>query len=62
MDQRPSVVERAFQIAKSGTMENVPALLAELTAEGYSNCAQVLAGRAISNQLSRMINEARIGK
>ncbi len=60
-DERPSVVERAFQIAKSGKVANVSALRAQLSGEGYSNSAQALAGRSISNQLSRLIVQARNG-
>ena len=62
MQDRPSVVERAFQIAKSGKIENVSALQAQLAAEGYANSIQALAGRALSNQLMRMITEARTPK
>ena len=57
--ERPGVVQRAFQLAKSGAVANIAALLAQLTAEGYENCAQTLAGRSVSQQLTRMINEAR---
>jgi hypothetical protein len=62
MDERPSVVERAFQIAKSGKVANVSALRMQLTSEGYANNAQTLAGRSLSNQLARLIVEARSGK
>lgn len=62
MQDRPSVVERAFQIAKSGKVENVPALQAQLADEGYVNSVQALAGRALSNQLMRMITESRTAK
>ncbi|MES2472520.1 MAG: hypothetical protein V4601_06720 [Pseudomonadota bacterium] len=60
--QRPSVVERAFQIAKSGKVANVPALQAQLADEGYPNGVQALAGRALSSQLMRMITESRTAK
>ena len=62
IQQRPSVVERAFQIAKSGKVANVPALQAQLADEGYPNGVQALAGRALSSQLMRMINESRISR
>jgi hypothetical protein len=62
MEDRPSVVERAFQIAKSGKVENVSALQAQLAEEGYANSTQALAGRALSNQLMRMITESRTPK
>ncbi len=60
MEERPGVVQRAFQIAKSGDVANMSALRKRLTAEGYTNNAQSLAGRSISNQLSRMIVGARM--
>ena len=62
MQERPSVVERAFEIAKSGKEANIPDLRKQFTAEGYSNNAQFLAGRSLSNQLTRMIDEARMTK
>ena len=57
--ERPGVVQRAFQIAKGGTVADVAALTAQLTAEGYVNSIQALAGRSIQQQLTRMIVEAR---
>jgi hypothetical protein len=62
MQERPSVIERAFEIAKSGKVANVADLRKQLTAEGYSNNAQFLTGRSLSNQLTRMIAEARMTK
>ena len=62
MEERPSVVERAFEIAKSGKVANTAELRKQLTAEGYTNNAQFLAGRTLSNQLTRMIAEARMAK
>lgn len=60
MEERPGVVQRAFQIARSGTVANMSALRKQLTAEGYANNAQSLAGRSLSNQLTRMIAAARM--
>jgi hypothetical protein len=60
--ERPGVVQRAFQIAKSGAVADIAALLAQLAAEGYPGSAQTLAGRSVSQQLLRMINEARARK
>ena len=62
MEPRAGIVERAFQIARSGDVANITALRMVLTAEGYSNSAQVLAGRSIKLQLARMITEARAGR
>jgi hypothetical protein len=59
VENRPSVVERAFQIAKSGKVANIAALRKQLTDEGYANAVQALAGRSLANQLTRMITDAR---
>ena len=59
MEERPGVVQRAFQIAKSGDVANISALHKQLTDEGYTNNAQSLSGRSIASQLSRMIVSAR---
>lgn len=56
--ERPGVVQRAFQLAKSGTVANIVALNAQLAAEGYENSTQTLAGRSLKQQLTRMIQEA----
>jgi len=58
--ERPGVVQRAFQIAKSGAVADVAALNAQLAAEGYENSTQALAGRSILQKLTRMIGEAAI--
>jgi hypothetical protein len=58
--ERPGVVQRAFQIAKSGTAKDIAALNAQLAAEGYENSTQALAGRSILQKLTRMIGEAAI--
>ncbi len=58
--ERPGVVERAFQIAKSGEVASVAELSERLTDEGYPDSARFLAGRSMSHQLLRMITEARM--
>jgi hypothetical protein len=62
MKERPGVVQRALEIAKSGKVGSLVALQAQLTREVYLNNAQFLAGRSIRNQLAWMITEGRIGK
>ncbi len=57
--ERMGVVQRAFQIAKSGTVTDTSSLHAQLAVEGYLNNPQILAGRSVSRQLARMIVEAR---
>jgi hypothetical protein len=60
--ERPGVVQRAFEIARSGKVATVADLHAVLAREGYDNARQSLSGRSVSSQLTRMIAEARIGK
>jgi hypothetical protein len=62
MEERVGIVQRAFQVAKSGKVSSVIALRAQLTGEGYLNTAQALAGRSILNQLTRMIFAAQMSK
>lgn len=61
-NERPGVVQRAFEIARSGKVANIAALLTQLAAEEYVNGPQILAGRAVSHQLARIILEARTTK
>ena len=56
---RPSIVERAFQVAKSGKVSDIKQLRKQLADEGYSNAATALTGRSLQQQLSRMIVEAK---
>ena len=56
--ERPGVVQRAFQIAKSGTVADIATLNAQLASEGYADSTQTLAGRSILQQLTRIIFEA----
>ena len=58
-EERPSVIERAFQIAKSGAAANVAELTEQMTAEGYDNAKQLLAGRSLALKVTRMIADAR---
>jgi hypothetical protein len=62
VEQRAGIVERAFEIARSGAAADVRILRAMLVKEGYSNVAQVLAGRSLKLQLTRMITEATMAK
>ena len=58
MEERPSVVERAFQIAKSGSAANIAELRRQLVADGYANAEQMLGNRSLALQVTRMITEA----
>lgn len=54
MHDRPTLVERAFALAESGTCESLAVIRMRLRAEGYSDAAQ-LAGSSIRNQLVKLI-------
>ena len=58
VNDRPGVVERAFQVAQSGKVGNIKDVQAQLAEEGYSNVTVVLAGRSLRQQISRMIIDA----
>jgi len=57
MDQRPTTLERAFQLAKSGTCVSVPDLRKQLKAEGYS--INQVTGPTLNKQLVALIQSAR---
>ena len=57
--ERPSVIERAFQIAKSGDALDIADVRSQLQAEGYSSVIQHLVGRSLTRQLSSIIAAAR---
>ena len=59
MNDRPGVIERAFQVAKSGKVGNIKDVRMQLTGEGYSNVNMALTGRSLAQQISRMIIEAK---
>ena len=59
MNDRPGVVERAFQVAQSGKVGNIKDVQTQLAEEGYSNVTVVLAGRSLRQQISRMIIDAK---
>lgn len=62
VEPRVGIVERAFEIAKSGDAANIMELRTALTKEGYSNVAQIFAGRSLKLQLMRMITDVRTAK
>jgi hypothetical protein len=57
MDQTVTVLERAFQLAKSGSFATVDAIGKQLKAEGYS--VNQIAGRVFRAQLIGLIKAAR---
>ena len=59
VNDRPGVIERAFQIAKSGKVGNIKDVRTQLAGEGYSNVNMALTSRSLAQQISRMIIEAK---
>jgi len=55
---RPTPLERAFELARSGDFENVALIIRRLTNDGYDGPEQ-LAGPALRKQLRHLIQEAR---
>lgn len=54
-----SLIERAFQLAQSGTVSAVDEIRSVLKREGYSKIQESTAGRATQAQLRTMITKAR---
>jgi hypothetical protein len=57
MDHTVTALERAFQLAKSGTCDSVADLKKRLRTEGYS--ITQITGRVLSKQLDALIKAAR---
>jgi hypothetical protein len=54
-----SLIERAFQLAQSGTVDAVDEIRKTLQREGYSRIQESTSGRATQTQLRTMIAKAR---
>jgi hypothetical protein len=57
MTTRPTTLERAFLLAKTGDYEGVSAIRAQLLQEGYY--ASQLEGPSLNRQLRKLCTEAR---
>ena len=57
MNEKPSTLERAFQLAKSGICVSVPDLRRRLKAEGY--LINQVTGPTLNKQLVALIQSAR---
>lgn len=57
MDQtnRPTIIERAFELAGSGKVESLASLRRQLTKEGFSSVSAHIQGAALTKQLNAMI-------
>jgi hypothetical protein len=60
MVNRPSVIERAFQLARSGRCATVADIRLQLTEEQYTTAESVIRGGALINQLKILIGAARM--
>ncbi|HEX8222822.1 MAG TPA: hypothetical protein VF605_03285 [Allosphingosinicella sp.] len=54
LPNRPSTVERAFELARSGSCANVPAIVAALKGERHESVDAHLAGPSIRRDLKRV--------
>ena len=58
MDARPKLLERAFQLARSGEFRGTAAIVRKLNSEGYLNASDHLSGRGVRLQLKRLWDHA----
>ena len=61
MRDRPSIIERAFQIARSGRCASVAQVRTQLASEGYPSAEGVIRGSTLVNRLSVMIMASQAG-
>ncbi len=55
---RPTVIERAYQLARSGQCDGIGHVRARLIGEGYLDTLPQLAGAGLKRELSRLCREA----
>jgi hypothetical protein len=58
MTTTPTIIERASEVAKSGTVQDMTGLRLQLKAEGYPLVDAHLAGASLSRQLAALIRTA----
>jgi hypothetical protein len=57
MDQKMTALERAFQLARSGSVAGLTEIISSLNREGYSGSQ--IEGRLLKRQLADLIKAAR---
>ncbi|MDX2235041.1 MAG: hypothetical protein NW200_11150 [Hyphomonadaceae bacterium] len=62
MDSRPSIIERAFQLAKSGQCLTVDDIRAQLSRERYEMVPAYIRGMSLLTQLRGQITTARTSR
>lgn len=60
MTHRPALIERAFDLARSGRYKDVPEIARQLNAEGYEGVTSRLAGPSLRKQLRDLCRAPRI--
>jgi len=56
---RPTVMERAYELARSGTCASVSEIRAKLSGEGYYDVAAQIYGPSLTSDLRKLCNAAR---
>ncbi len=61
MTPQKLILERAFELARSGECQSIPAIRKKLHAEGYSKVAieSIFSGRALQKQLLDLCRHSR---
>jgi hypothetical protein len=59
MEPRPSIIERAFQLAGSGDCADISDLRGRLAQEGYRAVESCIRGTALLHQLRYLISSSR---
>jgi hypothetical protein len=56
---RPTISERAFQLARSGELPALTPIKARLKREGYTNVESHFSGRVLRQEVARLCAQAR---
>lgn len=57
---RPNIIERAYELARSGSFHKVEHIARRLTAEGFTGADDHLSGRWFRRELNRLMKEAQL--
>lgn len=60
MNNQPSIIERAFQIARSGRCASVAEVRSQLLGEGYATAETVIRGSTLTSRLGAMITASHL--
>lgn len=58
MDQPAPILERAYELARSGLYRSVSELKSKLSSEGYTAINSLLYGKALNDDLRRLCRES----